>query len=37
MFINKLGVSQGETLGNRQDAVVRSFVPVMEQELELAA
>lgn len=28
-------LSQGETLGNRQDAVVRLFVK--EQELELAA
>jgi len=37
MFNNKLGVSQGETLGNRQDAVVRHLVPVMEQELELVA
>lgn len=29
-------ISQGETLGNRKDAVIRSFVPVMERELELA-
>jgi len=32
-----LVASLGGVLGNRQDAVVRSLVPVMEQELELAA
>lgn len=30
-------LSQGETLGNRQDAVVRSLVSAKEQQLELAA
>lgn len=30
-------ISQGETLGTRQDAKVVKFVPVAEQELELAA
>jgi len=34
---NSLVVSQGDTLGNRQNAVVRGFSLVKERELELAA